>query len=153
LSGASPTKRGRFKRANGSEIAAANGRIAHRPCGSLQAAHVPGHRSGLEVHLKAHILAKHLKALLWRTPFQAICEAWSSKERMASFKRDNARIGQALVEAQTSMAGAELKLGSSQFLLRALWNKLANVPRDISGRFRRHRNKRRAGRATAWPLS
>jgi transposase InsO family protein len=37
-------------------------------------------------NLKAHILAfitaynfaKHLKALRWRTPFQAICDAWSS---------------------------------------------------------------------------
>ena len=41
--------------------------------------------------LKAHVLsfvtaynfAKHLKALQWRTPFQAICEAWQD-DRSAS---------------------------------------------------------------------
>ena len=42
------------------------------------------HYPGLEA-LKAHVLAfvraynfaKHLKALRWRTPFQAICDAWA----------------------------------------------------------------------------
>jgi hypothetical protein len=42
------------------------------------------HYSGLEA-LKAHVLAfvmaynfaKHLKALRWRTPFQAVCNAWT----------------------------------------------------------------------------
>lgn len=42
------------------------------------------HDENLE-SLKAHILAfitaynfaKHLKALRWRTPFQAICDAWT----------------------------------------------------------------------------
>src|SRR4051794_21742430 len=46
--------------------------------------HYPDHYPDLE-SLKAHILAfvtaynfaKHLKRLRWRTPFQAICEAWA----------------------------------------------------------------------------
>jgi transposase InsO family protein len=51
------------------------------------------HYSGLEA-LKAHVLAfvtaynfaKHLKALRWRTPFQAICDAWTKEASM--FKVD-----------------------------------------------------------------
>lgn len=43
------------------------------------------HYESLE-SLKAHVLssvtaynfAKHLKALRWRTPFQAVCEAWTN---------------------------------------------------------------------------
>ncbi len=44
--------------------------------------------------LKAHVLAfvtaynlaKHLKALRWRTPFQAICDAWTKDPSI--FKMD-----------------------------------------------------------------
>jgi hypothetical protein len=28
--------------------------------------------------LAAYIFAKHLKTLRWRTPFQAVCDAWSN---------------------------------------------------------------------------
>ena len=46
---------------------------------TIKAFHYPGHEA-----LKAHVLAfvtaynfaKHLKALRWRTPFQAVCDAW-----------------------------------------------------------------------------
>lgn len=47
-------------------------------------------RADLEAHLKvyvaAHNLGKHLKALRWRTPFQATCDAW--KKDPARFKAD-----------------------------------------------------------------
>ncbi len=38
-------------------------------------------RESLDAHLRAFLtaynFAKHLKALRWRTPFQAICDAWT----------------------------------------------------------------------------
>jgi hypothetical protein len=37
----------------------------------------------LEAHVRAFVVAytfaKHLKALRWRTPFQAICDAWANE--------------------------------------------------------------------------
>ena len=38
----------------------------------------------VQAFLSAYNFAKHLKALRWRTPFQAICEAW--KANPAVFK-------------------------------------------------------------------
>ena len=47
---------------------------------TVKAFHYPS-RGALEAHLlafvRAHNFAKHLKALRWRTPFQAICDAWT----------------------------------------------------------------------------
>ena len=38
-------------------------------------------REGLDAHLRASLaacdFAKHLEALRWRTPFQALCDAWT----------------------------------------------------------------------------
>ena len=41
-------------------------------------------RAHVLAFLSADTFAKHLKALRWRTPFQAICEAW--KADSAPFK-------------------------------------------------------------------
>ena len=42
-------------------------------------------RAALAAHVLAYVtaynFAKHLKALRWRTPFQAICESWAADPR------------------------------------------------------------------------
>ena len=47
---------------------------------TIKAFHYPG-LEALKAHVQAFIraynFAKHLKALRWRTPFQAICDAWA----------------------------------------------------------------------------
>ena len=47
---------------------------------TIKAFHHPG-LDALKAHVlafvRAHNFAKHLKALRWRTPFQAICDAWT----------------------------------------------------------------------------
>jgi transposase InsO family protein len=47
---------------------------------TIKAFHYPG-LEALKAHVlafvRAHNFAKHLKALRWRTPFQAICDAWA----------------------------------------------------------------------------
>jgi hypothetical protein len=47
---------------------------------TTKAFHYPDHNA-LEAHVLAFVqtynFAKHLKALQWRTPFQAICDAWA----------------------------------------------------------------------------
>ncbi|MFH5927438.1 hypothetical protein ACHEVM_23510, partial [Roseomonas sp. SXEYE002] len=47
---------------------------------TIKAFHYPG-LDALKAHVLAFItaynFAKHLKALRWRTPFQAVCDAWT----------------------------------------------------------------------------
>src|SRR3712207_7317001 len=43
---------------------------------SIKAFHYPD-LEALKAHVLAYNFAKHLKALRWRTPFQAICDAWT----------------------------------------------------------------------------
>jgi hypothetical protein len=57
--------------------------------GAAKAFHYPG-LDALKAHVlafvRAYNFAKHLKALRWRTPFQAICDAWAKDRSM--FKID-----------------------------------------------------------------
>jgi hypothetical protein len=34
-------------------------------------------KAHLDAFITAHNFAKHLKSLRWKTPFQAICDAWT----------------------------------------------------------------------------
>ena len=47
-------------------------------------------RAHVQAFLSADTFAKHLKALRWRTPFQAICDAW--KANSASFRINPHRL-------------------------------------------------------------
>ena len=92
--------RGEIFRAHSFELACAQNHVEHRLTkpyhpwtngqagrmnrtvkdATVKAFHYPG-LEALKAHVlafvRAHNFAKHLKALRWRTPFQAICDAWA----------------------------------------------------------------------------
>ncbi len=64
-------------------------KASSRSDGAIKAFHYPG-LEALQAHVlafvRAYNFAKHLKALRWRTPFQAICDAWHADP--SAFKID-----------------------------------------------------------------
>ncbi len=60
-------------------VASTHVRVRHK-AGRYKAFHYPdleALRAHVLAFVRAYNFAKHLKALRWRTPFQAICDAWA----------------------------------------------------------------------------
>lgn len=76
------------------------------------------HYSDLE-SLKAHVLtfvsaynfAKHLKALRWKTPFEAVCHAWTTTPEIFKGNSDQPRHLRrpVVVVAKTEKSGCDLR--------------------------------------------